>query len=467
MIDALDTPLTTLARWSASLRFDDIPDAVLDVARRCAIDTVAVTLAGSATRVARQARAVAMTTARAGNAGLIGGDASLCAPAAASVNAIAGHALDFDDNCNAGFVHGSVVIWPAALAVAQLGDLPGARLLAAFVVGAECQYALAELLTRSVYDQGWWTTGLLGTLGACAAACHGLGLDAERTAHAMGIALAGSGGLKAGFGTDAKTLMAGRASEAGVLAALLAAQGCSGPLDIVEHPRGLAAMFAGAEVTPIKGLGCDWKLLSPGVDIKRIPVCLSSHAAVDALGEIMASQRLGVSDIRQIVCDVPALVVQNLTHDLPTTPQHAQFSMPFALACSSVTGDLTLDSLSQATLEDPQIQALMRRIGMHTSARWTDALLGTAPEGAWVKVLTHDGRRFEGFCARHRGSSSQPLTADELRGKFAQCARRVLAGDEAQALLQRLERLQQLPGTRSLFTPLAQPAEQRLVSLDQ
>jgi 2-methylcitrate dehydratase PrpD len=284
----------------------------------------------------------------------------------------------------------------------------------------------------------------------------------------MGIALAGSGGLKAGFGTDAKTLMAGRASEAGVLAALLAAQGCSGPLDIVEHPRGLAAMFAGAEVTPISGLGRDWKLLSPGVDIKRIPVCLSSHAAVDALGEIIASQRLGVSDIRQIVCDVPALVIQNLVHDLPSTPQQAQFSMPFALACSSVSGDLTLDSLSQATLEEARIHALMRRIGMHTSERWTDALLSAAPEGAWVKVLTHDGRTFERFCARHRGSSTLPLTADELHRKFHQCARRVLASDEANGLLETLERLQALPGTRSLFTPAPQTAElRRCLPLDE
>jgi 2-methylcitrate dehydratase PrpD len=452
MMSALNTTLTTLARWSASVRFEDIPIAVLDVARRSAIDTVGVTLAGSATEVARKARAVAMATARPGTARLIGSPGSLCAPAAAFVNACAGHALDFDDNCNAGFVHGSVVVWPAALAVGQMCELDGARVLTALVVGAECEYALAELLTRSVYDQGWWTTGLFGALGASAAACHALGLDAQQTAAAMGIALAGSSGLKAGFGSDAKTLMAGRASEAGVVAALLAAQGCSGPLDIVERPRGVAAMLGG-RTKPLEGLGQDWKWLSPGLDIKRIPVCLSSHAAVDALRDITTAHNLAASDIRRIDCDVPALVIQNLLHDRPTTPQQAQFSMPFALACSLVTGELTLDSLSQAALEDARIQQLMRRIAMHTSGRWDAALLHAAPEGAWVKVISHDGRSFERFCGRHLGSASQPLTQADVRDKFLNCACRVLGVDEAHALLERLEQLQHLPSLRSLLSP--------------
>lgn len=447
--------VVALARWSASVQIDTIPRDVLSIATRAVIDTVGVTLAGSKSAIARQALAAAVSTAKAGHSAVIGSSECLCAPAAAFANATAGHALDFDDNCNAGFVHGSVVVWPAALAVAQMCDLDGARLLASFVVGAECEYVLAQVLTRSVYDKGWWTTGLLGSLGACTAACHALGLDAERTASAMGIALASSSALKAGFGTDAKPLMTGRASEAGVFAALLAAQGCSGPIDIVEHPRGLATMFGG-QVRSLEGLGHDWRLLSPGVDIKRIPVCLSSHAAVDALREVLARHEILFTDIRQIVCDVPPLVIQNLIYDFPITPQQAQFSMPFALACTSVTGKLTLESLCDATIHHPEIQLLMNRIAMHTSSRWSEELRSAAPEGAWVKVVTHDGRSVEGFRARHDGSSSHPLSQTVLQDKFLECAHPTLPAGEAQMLLRRLEQLAHIPNCRALFGAASQ-----------
>lgn len=453
-----DSIITTLAQWSATLRYRAIAPEALAVAQRCVIDTLGVALAGSGSPVAQRARAVAMMTAGPGHSSLIGASAACCAPAAAFVNATAGHALDFDDNCNAGFVHGSVVIAPAALAVAQMGDLPGERLLAAFVAGAECEYALAQALTRRVYDQGWWTTALFGAVGACAAACHGLGLDAAQTAAAMAIALAGGSGLKAGFGTDAKPLMAGRASEAGVVAALLAQQGCSGPIDIVEQPRGLAAMFCGQPAAPVTGLGQGWRLLAPGVDIKRIPVCMSSHAAVDALVDLMAAHGLSAASIAEVVCDVPAIVMQNLAHEVPESPQHAQFSMNFALACTAVTGELTLASLAQATLDDPRIQQLMRRVRMHSSERWNAALNDTAPEGAWVKVLTVDGRTFERFCARHQGSASQPMPHSALRGKFLGCAGMALPAIEANALLHRLEHLPHLPSTRALLhSPNAHP----------
>jgi 2-methylcitrate dehydratase PrpD len=456
----VNSTVATLARWSASVRLEDIPDAVRAVAGRCVIDTLGVALAGSVSAVARQARAVIAVTAAPGQSTVLGSTLPLCAPAAAFANATAGHALDFDDNCNAGFVHGSVVVLPAALAVAQMFNLSGARLLTAFVVGAECEYALAQTLTRDIYDRGWWTTGILGSLGACAAACHAMGLDAQKTACALGLVLAGGGGVKAAFGTDAKTLMAGRASESGVIAALLARAGSTGPLDVVEHPRGIAAMFCAREVTAPQRLGQDWNLLSPGVDIKQIPVCLSSHAAVDAFQEILSRSALKTDDIAEIVCDVPNLVIHNLIHDLPATPQQAQFSMPFTLACIGITGVLTLDSLSDATLENVAIARLMSRVRMHTSARWTASLLDRAPEGAWVRVITFDGRVFEHFCGRHKGSSDAPLSCSQLHEKFIQCASRALPHHEVQSLLHNLEHLTNVPDTRALFTPVPQ-AENR------
>jgi 2-methylcitrate dehydratase PrpD len=455
---ALSPTLVELARWSAAVRLADIPLSVQHAAKRCLIDTLGVALAGSHSEVASQARAVCQLTAAAGHSTVLGDAQLLSAPAAAFVNATAGHALDFDDNAYPGFVHGSVVILPAALAVTQMRDLSGAALLTAFVVGAECEYALAKALNRQIYDRGWWTTGVLGVVGSCAAACHALGLNAAQTASALGLALTGTGGMKAGFGTDAKMLMAGRTSEAGVIAALLASHGSQGPLDIVEHSRGLSVMFNGGVLSPLPALGHEWSLLAPGVDIKRIPICLSSHAAVDALREILRLASISADDIVEIICDVPPIVLANLIHDAPTQRQQAQFSMPFAMAATCLLEEITLDSLNDATINRADLQQLMRRVRMISSERWQPDLLVSAPEGAWVNVISSDGASTERFCAMPLGSAFNPLSQAQLRSKFMHCVRLVMGATDAQALLERLEHLEHLPRIRELL-PLLNSVE--------
>lgn len=358
--------LVEIAEWSAALTFEAVPAPVRAVARACFIDTLGVALAGSRTEVAGRARAVALAVGAPGACTILGTPARLAAPAAAFANATAAHALDFDDNCYAGVVHGSAVVVPAALAMAQALDAPGEDLLTAFIAGAEAEYALGAAATMTLYDRGWWTTGVLGPIGAAAAASRLLGLDAEATASALGIALAGTGGAKAAFGTDAKPLLAGRAAEAGVIAALLAANGASGPHQAAEHARGFAGLFNDGvfDGAASASLGTTWRMLDPGVDIKRIPVCLSSHAAVDAVVELVERHGVPLDDIAAIVCDVPPVVIANLIHDRPATRQQAQFSMPFAIAVSLRFGDLTLAHLDDAILHAATLSALMGKVTM-------------------------------------------------------------------------------------------------------
>jgi 2-methylcitrate dehydratase PrpD len=313
--------LQRIAHWSSALSYDVVPDEVRSVTRRCLIDTLGVTLAGVRTNVGERSRKFACTVGAPGHASVVGEQSRLAAPMAAFANAVAAHALDFDDNSYAGVVHGSAVIIPAALAIAETVNASGVDLMTAIVAGSEAEYALGVAVTSTLYDRGWWTTGVLGPVGAAAATARLLKLDATATASALGLALAGTGGVKAAFGTNAKPLLAGRAAEAGVAAALLAAAGASGPRNAVEHPRGFAVLFNGGtfDARAIAALGTRWHLVDPGIDVKRIPVCLSSHAAVDAVQDLVAQHGLAVGGIRRITCDVPPVVAANLTFDRPQT----------------------------------------------------------------------------------------------------------------------------------------------------
>jgi 2-methylcitrate dehydratase PrpD len=159
-----------LAGWACALELADIPETVRHAAGNALVDTVAVAIAGSRTAVATRARRIAHAAYGGGQASLLGAEETLNAPGAALANGAAAHALDFDDNCYAGFVHGSAVIMPAVLATAEAEGASGADLLTAFVAGCEAEFAAGAAATATLYEKGWWTTGVLGPVGASIAA---------------------------------------------------------------------------------------------------------------------------------------------------------------------------------------------------------------------------------------------------------------------------------------------------------
>lgn len=427
-----------IARWVASLRADAIPAAVRVRARDCLIDTVGVALAGSATAAARHARALADEAAADGTCTALGAARRYDACGAAFANGTAAHAQDFDDNCYAGFVHGSAVIVPAVLAVGERQDATGADAVSACVAGAECEYAVGAATRSLLYERGWWTTGVLGPIGASMAAAWLLGLDEARTRAALGLAVAAAGGMKACFGSDAKPLGAGHAARAGVAGALLASHGASGPDQVLEGNNGLAALFNDNvfDQDRIDALGRHWYLERPGVDVKRIPLCLSSHAAADAVAELVAAHGVAARDIEEIVCDVPPIVLANLKYDAPASPREAQFSMPFAIAATVRHGTVELRHLSDDVLADVELRALMARVRQYSGERWRDAgLRESAPEGACVRLRLRGGRTLERFRAVARGGAADPLSDAELAGKFRGCAAPVLGVSGAAGLL--------------------------------
>lgn len=443
------------AAWSSKLTLADIPEAVRKVARDCFVDTLGVALAGAQRPVVTKMRALAEAQYGAGDATLLGGKQRMTAPAAALVNGTAAHALDFDDNCYSGFVHGSAVIVPAVLAVAEIEDVSGGDLVTAFVAGCEVEFAAGDAATPHIYEKGWWTTGVLGPIGAATAAARIMKLDPQKTGHAIGLAVAGTGGAKSCFGTDGKPALCGRTAEAGVAAALMAREGCSGPLDAFENSRGFAKLLNDDIFLPecFAHFGRDWRSLKPGVDFKRIPICLSAHAALDAVMDIMAQHRIAAGDIERVVCDVSPIVTANLAYDDPETPQQAQFSMPFAIGCMLVKGDVSLAELSQSVVDDPAVRQAMRRVETVTSERWKagGADVRSFPEGAHVTVTTRDGKRFEHFNGFARGTTARPLSDDEIARKFMSCGAGPLGQDAAGVLLDRLRGLESLSSVRALF----------------
>src|SRR5437870_4476758 len=235
------TDLTrVLAEQAAAVGYDGLPEPVRELARQCVLDYYGVALAGADDPLAAILLDELSEAGGAAQASVIGHSARLPALSAALVNGAIGHALDYDDVNLAMPGHPSVAILPGLLAIAEQRRSAGRDIIAAFVAGYETACRIGLALRPGHYDLGFHATGTVGAFGAAAACARLLGLDAQRTAQALGIAGTQAAGLKSQFGTMCKPFHAGKASQNGLLAARLAARGFSSRLDLVECEQGFA-----------------------------------------------------------------------------------------------------------------------------------------------------------------------------------------------------------------------------------
>ena len=450
------TIVQTLAEKVASFDAENVPADVRAIASRCLIDISGVTIAGSKTNSADRVRSFCRVTYATGDCRVIGSSTLLSAPGAALANGVAAHALDFDDNSYAGVVHGSAVVLPAVLSIAQQYGMSGKDLLDAFIVGLETEFALARALTNSIYDKGWWTTSVLGGFGAVAGAARLMHLNPEVIARALSFVAVGVGAIRALRGADTKHYYCGRAAETGVIAAMMADRGGSAPVDVFEDRNGVLRIINDSlfESKYIEKLGREFSLRAPGVDIKRYPVCYASHAAIDAMLEILESNNLKPEDIDRVTCLVPPIVASNLSYTAPVTGVQAQFSMQFSIAAVILYRGVGLEHLRKDTLERADLRNLMKRVTMHVGdlPSGVECRNVISPEWANVSVTTRDGISQEVFCGSARGSAAHPLSDSEIDKKFLACAGQVMNSEDTPRCLGLLKNIDQVRDVRSLFS---------------
>jgi 2-methylcitrate dehydratase PrpD len=355
----------------------------------------------------------------------------------------------------------------------------GRALTLAYLVGFEVSASLGAALNPEHYARGWHATATLGTLGATAAAARLLGLEAEETRHALGIAASLASGLKENFGSMTKPYHAGHAARNGVLAATLAREGFSASPVALEGPQGFAQVLGGSApiASAVAGLGERWHLLATGIAVKPYPSCALTHATIDALLELRARHGIGPESVAGVEVGVHPTVPGVLIHPDPATPLERKFSMQYCAAAALADGRVDLRSFEDGEIP-PAIRRLMPRVTMVVepelparpgSGRDAPEKVRPAPEqvrpapeqAAWSRVTLRleDGSILTSPARGARGHPDQPLTGDELLAKFLACASRALPLEEAGAVAAQIGHLDEIPDIRALTSRLAAGAD--------
>lgn len=292
-----------------------------------------------------------------------------------------GHVLDCDDNHDTIGGHPSCVLVPALLHGTRRTGASVGDLLEPYVVGLETMAAVARALGRAPYEKGWHTTCVYGVLGAATALARADDATFGRTVAALGSAATMASGVKASFGTDAKSLQVGHAASAGVLAHRLAAAGCTSSATALSGPQGLAAVL---DVTDprwgeLSGLGARWETLDPGIVFKRYPCCATTHAPIEA---VLALRR-GDTDPPRLDVTVHAGRLRHVDRPAPRTPLDAKFSLQFTAAAAWVDGRCSADQFTAERLADGRILDVMRHVIVHGAIDipWSAAMVACTSRG--------------------------------------------------------------------------------------
>jgi 2-methylcitrate dehydratase PrpD len=245
-----------------------------------------------------------------------------------------------------------------------------------------------------------------------------LGLDAERIAAALVLAVPAAGGVQRAFGSSAKSLQVGFATEGGVRAARLAAAGAS------VDPGALEQWIRLVGGDPER-VSLDSGAIPGGLAIKLYPCCYALQrpiATVAALGDMAGGE------VRRISVRTPASALAPLIHDRPTTGLEGKFSLEYGIAAAILDGQPGLESFTDGAVARAEAQRLVELVEVE-AIEGGEGLLDGQVE---IQVELASGETRRGSLATPPGAPDRPPSEDELGRKLRACVSAAVA--EVQSL---------------------------------
>jgi 2-methylcitrate dehydratase PrpD len=408
----------------ADVRYEQLPSAAVDTAKKSILDTLGVILAASGLEPAvRPVIEHVLESGGTPESSVLGWGHRLPASAAALANGAMAHCLDFDDRTSRGGHSASSMI-PAVFALAERkGPIPGKRIIAAV---AAAQDMFIRLRCNVGTTQLWNVSTIIGVFSATAAAAAVLGLRKEEIANALGIASMQAAGTMQPIygGTHLRGMYAGFSANVAVNAALIAQKGLSGIHGVFEGKAGiLHACFGGNFDRARIAASLGKEYLGSDMVYKPWPVVGLSHTYIHATLELMIQLALEPTDIKQIRVFINEGQQQMCTpleqRRTPHSAVDAKFSLPFVVGVAASKRQVTLRDFTPEALKDPRVLEMAQKVVPveESGPAWkSNSLIGR------VEILTRDGRRFERIGDNVPGSPDAPMHWEQLALKFRDCA---------------------------------------------
>jgi len=435
-----------LGEFVQSVKYDDLPSEAVQFAKALILKTVAGTLAGAACPSAKQMVNLIRKRNLPEEVGIIGCSYRTSAWEGVLLNAFCGHVSELEDvGHSPGGVSWDITVIPLMLTLAEKLQLSGRATIEAVVAGLEVHYRTCLPLDATPVGMVLPPTSAMG---CAAAAAKALGLNAAQITAAMGFTLSCPSMAEASMGTDAHFLESSLHAMQGLIGAEMAAVGLTSNPDLTSYKGLLAKGVSFDDVTA--ELFKRWYFTE--IWIKKYPTCFLVHRQIDALLELMASEKLRYDDIQAVevhtgpgdaCCDRPN----------PKTVGDMQFSFQHSLAVAMLNGSLKLEAFFMDVVDDPRIEAARRKVTVRIdrNIRYSVSL----SEPTTVSVRTKGGKSYTKEKLSCLGSPSEPLSWEQFNQLYRHYAATRLSHplvEQTMEMLWGLERLDNVAELMKILT---------------
>lgn len=409
-----------LANWAAGVRYEDVPSTVIEMMKKCLLDTLGCAAAGSKRQEIKNIVNALYHPKESGEAQAWFLDAKVPMATALLINGTMNHAVELDDLHKPSKIHAGTVIVPSVLTVGASQGIDGKEFLTAMAVGYEVMLRTAIAIgVDSHRRRGWHGTATCGAFGAAAAIGHIMGLDGLQMANAFGLAGTSTGGLMAytADGSMSKRYHAGMAAFHGYTAVISAKAGFTGPTLVLEAPDGGYAHAVSDQYNLnelVDGLGSFWHCAEMGH--KFYACCGHIHQAIDCAIKLRKEHHIQPEEIEKIL--VTTYDVAGMSWGFAEPPKNtveAQFSFPYAVSVAFIEGKAFLSEFAPDRLQDPQINHLASKVTVTTNDKFTSLYPKQWASGVAVSA---NGNTYYTEVIGAKGDPVNPLSQEEIETKF-------------------------------------------------
>src|SRR5881398_1215605 len=453
-VAAKETITAKMARWAAALEFNHLSQDAVYQAKRFLLDSIGCALGGYQQHDVRIALEVLNEIAGRGDCTVIGTGKRMDPVSASLANALMIRCMDYNDIYWKQDPSHPSDIFPAAMACCERAKSDGRELIVGLVLGHEFEMRFCEAAFPGIRERGWHHATLTAFVAPIVAG-RALHLAWEQIQHAIGISAsrqATLGAVTAGKLTMMKNTVDPMATQSGVLAALMADRGYTGPEHVVDGKEGLTHCFGPDWKLDLltDGLGESWRITQCGM--KAFPTEALTHTPISATLDLVKQNDLKPDQVQQVQIRSLARAADILSDPSkydPRSKETADHSLPYVIAAALVDRQVTPAQFTMEKIMDPEIRAQLKKVEVVADPEIEKVF--PALQRVVVNITTIEGRTFSKQLDYPKGDPRNPLTDAEVEEKFAALAEGVLSAGAQKKVIDAIWSLEKVGSVSKLM----------------
>jgi len=449
-----ETVTAQMSKWAANLNYRQLSPEAVYQAKRFLLDSVGCALGGYQQHDVKIALEVLNEIAGRGPATVIGTGKKMDAVSASLANALMIRCMDYNDIYWKQDPSHPSDIFPAAIAGCERAKADGKELIVGLVLGHEFEMRFCEAAFPGIRERGWHHATLTAFVSPIVAG-RALLLPWQQIQHAIGISASRHctlGAVTAGKLTMMKNTVDPMATQSGMLAALMAEKGYTGPEHVVDGKEGLTHCFGPEWKLNLltDGLGESWRITQCGM--KFFPTEALTHAPISAVLDLVKEHDLHPRNVAKVQIRSLARAADILSDPSkydPHTKETADHSLPYVIAAALVDRQVTPVQFEMAKIMDPTIRAQLKKVEVVADPEIEKVF--PALQRVIVNITTTDGKTVSKQLDYPKGDPRNPLSDAEIEEKFAALAEGVLSKKAQQKLKDAIWNLEKVGSVSKLM----------------